>query len=255
MNSKTLHHKNKVQLYPSVISVLFFSLLLLFLAACTSSQQQEPQYYAESQPSFFDLRNGSWVDNQWIRKPENMLMVHETFKTFGYEKLLSNIFGEYNQDFLIQGIYIKKKVSDLIDSLEMSYLQPGIDTLYYHKFWQRRKAENNDSAAFIIIRDINSVLKQMAGATTQPIKNSKNIHPNDTLLALLNIEFSPDTLTREKVIENFNTLKQYGFHQSAAIYLDEHYNVSFIVKQKEQLIDSLTKADFFTGSWIQDNSK
>jgi len=95
----------------------------------------------------------------------------------------------------------------------------------------------------------------MARATTQSLNNSKTIHPNDTLLALLNIEFSPDTLTSEKVIENVETLKQYGFHQSAAIYLDEYYNEPFIGNQKEKLLNSLTKADFFNDVWIQDNSK
>ena len=38
----------------------------------------------------------------WIRKPENLKMVHESFKKFGYEKL-ENLISKSERHFLIQG--------------------------------------------------------------------------------------------------------------------------------------------------------
>ena len=37
--------------------------------------------YMESKPTFYELCNGYWLINVCIRKPENLLTVHETFKS------------------------------------------------------------------------------------------------------------------------------------------------------------------------------
>ena len=49
-------------------------------------EKSESEFYAENKTSFFDLRNSDWTKNTWIRKPENLRTIHESFKKLGYEK-------------------------------------------------------------------------------------------------------------------------------------------------------------------------
>ena len=163
------------------------------------------EFYAENQTSFFDLRNGDWTKNSWIRKPENLKMVHESFKKFGYDKLEKLIFKNDNE-FLIQGIYIKRNFENLMDSLELTYNKPEIQTKYYAEFWNRRKAEKNDSIIYEIIREFNSM------KIDKKLRNYENQFVNDTLVDLLKIEFDNENPNSKKAESDFYTLKKYGFN-------------------------------------------
>ena len=132
--------------------------LLLLLTGCTESTIDERKNYVESEPTFFELRNGEWLKNKWIRKPENLLAIHETFKKVGYVNLISDNLI-FDNPVLIQDIYINKQGSHLLDSLELSYKDLNIKDKYFREFWQRRKAEKNDSVVYIIIKDINFSVK------------------------------------------------------------------------------------------------
>jgi hypothetical protein len=81
--------------------LLTISLLIFLFLSCKNDKKSELEFYAENQISFFDLRNGDWTKNTWIRKPENLKMVHESFKKFGYDKL-ENLIFKSNNEFLIQ---------------------------------------------------------------------------------------------------------------------------------------------------------
>ena len=67
--------------------LLTLNILILLLVSCVSKEKRESEFYAENQTSFFDLNNSDWTKNTWIRKPENLKIIHESFKKFGYEKL------------------------------------------------------------------------------------------------------------------------------------------------------------------------
>jgi len=72
--------------------------------------------FEEKKLSFSELRFGYNTSNRWIKKPENILMLHETFKMIGYENLISE------EDILSDGILyldVKKNPLHLIDSLDL----------------------------------------------------------------------------------------------------------------------------------------
>ncbi|RKE89424.1 hypothetical protein BXY80_2773 [Ichthyenterobacterium magnum] len=206
------------------------------------------EFYAENQTSFFDLRNGDWTKNSWIRKPENLKMVHESFKKFGYGKL-ENLISKSESHFLIEGIYIKRNFENVMDSLQLTYNKPEIQTKYYAEFWNRRKAENNDSIVYQIIREFNSMKSDKSQ------RNYKNQFVNDTLFDLLKIEFNNDNLNSEKAELDFYTLKKYGFHQSAYNLLFERAEYSELELDRENLKKELSKVTEFTYPWLMDTEK
>ncbi len=175
-------------------------------------------------------------------------MVHESFKKFGYDKLENLIFKSDNE-FLIQGIYIKRNFENLIDSLEFTYNKPEIQTKYYDEFWNRRKAEKNDSIVYEIIREFNSIKKN------EKQLNYENQFINDTLVDLLKIEFDNDNLNSKKAESNFYTLKKYGFNQSAYNLLYERTEYSKLDLDREKLKKELTKTTEFEQPWLIDNEK
>lgn len=224
---------------------------ILFLFSCNSIETQ-PKYYIESKPSFYDLQNGSWITNKWIRKSENLAMIHETFKKFGYEFI---ILGVLNQNpFILQGIYINKRGYDLLDSLELTYNQGWLGDKYYREFWQRRKTEKNDSMVYQIIKDIKYSFKTKTSSSFLSMTAIPDLI-NDTLLNLLQIEYEIDSLTEENAYRNFETLKRLGFHQSAYNLLYERGAYEKINWNRDSLEKTLTPTDTFVGAWFQDNTK
>jgi hypothetical protein len=226
--------------------------LLPFLTSCNNSNPDVKSNYIESKPSFFELRNGDWLTNDWIRKPENMLMIHETFKKFGYLNLIGDLLVE--NPLILQDIFINKQGVNLIDSLVLTYKNRDIGTKYYREFWQRRETEKNDSAVFVILSDIQFSYKtKFTSGLLQLQVNSELV--NDTLLKLLDIEFNSDTITKTVAIRRFEDLKQLGFHQSAYNLLFEYYKYQDIRWDKDSLEKTLRKADSYTYPWIIDDTK
>ena len=233
---------------PEMKKLLTILLLTFLILSCKNDKKSELEFYAENQTSFFDLRNGDWTKNLWIRKPENLKMIHESFKKFGYEKLENLIFKSDNE-FLIQGIYIKRNFENLIDSLELTYNKPEIQTKYYAEFWNRRKAEKNDSIVYKVIREFNSIKSDKK----QP--NYENQSVNDTLVDLLQIEFDIDNLNSKKAELNFHILKEYGLNQSAYNLLYERAEYSEFELDREKLKKELIKTTEFEQPWLIDNEK
>ncbi|MFS4484349.1 hypothetical protein ACKGJY_15125 [Hyunsoonleella sp. 2307UL5-6] len=228
--------------------LLTFSLLIFLFLSCKNDKKSELEFYVETQTSFFDLRNGDWIKNSWIRKPVNLKIIHESFKKLGYNRI-EKLILKNSDEFLIQDIYIKKNFENLMDSLELTYEKPEIETKYYTEFWNRRKAEKNDSIVYEIIREFNyykSDKKQL---------NYENQFANDTLIDLLNIEFDYANLNIEKAKSDFYTLKKYGFHQSAYNLLFERRKYSELELDREKLKKELTKATKFTYPWLIDTEK
>lgn len=223
--------------------------LFLLLTGCYNLTTDDRNYYVESEPTFFDLRNADWLTNKWIRKPQNLLTVHETFKKFGYTKLIPEHLLNDNP-FIIQDIYINRSGRHLLDSLELTYNKIDIQEEYFREFWQRRKAEKNDSVVYIIIKDINTAIKK--GLASQ---NANHAFVNDTLTQLLQIEYRTDSLTEQLARQDFETLRQLGFHQSAYNLLFETYRYQDLKWNRDSLKKTLIQSKSFINPWFSDDTK
>jgi hypothetical protein len=228
--------------------LLTLNILILLLVSCVSKEKQEAEFYVENKISFFGLNHSDWTKSNWIRKPENLKMIHESFKKFGYEKLESKIYKNENL-FIANGIYIKRNFENVMDSLQLTYNKPEMQTKYYAEFWNRRKAEENDSIVYEIIREFNSLKSEKKRL------NYENQFVNDTLIDLFKIEFDNDNLNSEKAKSDFYTLKKYGLHQSAYNLLFERAEYSELELDRENLKKELTIAMEFTYLWLKDTEK
>jgi len=228
--------------------LLTLNILILLLVSCVSKEKKEKEFYVENQTSFFGLNHSDWTKSSWIRKPENLKIVHESFKKFGYEKLENLIFKSDNE-FIIHDIYVKRNFENVLDSLQLTYNKPQIQTKYYAEFWNRRKSEKNDSIVYEIIREFNSF------KSDKKRLNYENQFVNDTLVDLLTIEFNNHNLNSEKAKSDFYILKKYGLHQSAYNLLYERAEYSELELDREKLKKELTKATEFTYPWLIDTEK
>tara|TARA_R110001583_G_scaffold194998_1_gene368393 strand:+ start:790 stop:1485 length:696 start_codon:yes stop_codon:yes gene_type:complete len=228
--------------------LLIINILILSLISCSEKQKKETEYYIENKTSFFDLRNSDWTKNEWIRKPENLKTIHETFKKFGYEKL-EKLINKYDNEFLIQGIYVKRNFDNLLDSLELSYNNLNTENKYYVEFWERRKKEKNDSIVYEIIREI----KYQKENNENLICDNRFV--NDTLFDLLKIEFYDKDLSNYLAVKHFEKLENYGFHQSAYNLLYERYEYYELKLDRDKMKSKLTKSSKFINPWFQDDTK
>jgi hypothetical protein len=229
-----------------------FTGLFLILTSCNNATTDNRKDYVESQPTFFELRNGNWLTNQWIRKPENLLALHETFKKVGYNNLLGSILSD--NPVIAQDIYINKRGYDLVDSLVMTYKQRDKGTKYYQEFWARREYEKNDSAVFVILSDIQYSYKTKMTSSVLQLQ-ADNSKLNDTLKTLLEIEYRNDTLTTDMALKDFTTLRRLGFHQSAYNLLFERYKYQDIQWNRDSLVKTLKPTNKFVFPWLQDDTK
>jgi hypothetical protein len=228
--------------------LLTLNILILLLVSCDSKEKKEAEVYVEKQTSFFGLNHSDWTKSTWIREPENLKMVHESFKKLGYDKL-ENLIRKSENLFIVNGIYIKQNFDNVLDSLQLTYKKPEIQTKYYAEFWNRRKADKNDSIVYEIIREFNSI------KSTKKRLSYENQFVNDTLVDLLKIEFDNDNLNSEKAKLDFYTLKKYGLHQSAYNLLYERAEYSELELDRENLKKELTITTEFTYPWLIDTEK
>ena len=158
---------------------------LLVIIGCSQNDQEAKEHFIESQPSFFHLRNGDWLNDEWIRKPQNLEVVHQTFKKFGYIELIGNRLN--NNPFILQDLFIKKKPYNLVDSLIIAFENNNLDVKYYREFWVRRGEENNDTVVYNILKDIKYSYKSELSSAELSLNAMEDL-VNDTLYQLLRIE-------------------------------------------------------------------
>ena len=207
----------------------------MLLTSCTSITDKKTSYI-ESHTAFFELKNGNWLANKWIRKPKNILEIHETFKKVGYENIIGNTL--LSSPTMIGGLYVSKKGHNLLDSLVLTYKNRKLGTKYYAEFWIRREKEKNDSAVFVVLSDIKAIYTdKITSAKMQMMANNSKL--NDTLRQLLKIEYRKTSLTKKLAIQDFETLKQLGFHKSAHNLLYEQTKYENINWNKDSLAKTL----------------
>ena len=179
-------------------------------------------------------------------------MLHETFKKVGYNNIISQVLS--SNPVICQDIYINKLGYNLVDSLVLSYNKPESSRKYYKEFWERRKAEKNDSAIFLILNEIKYSYKtKMTSGALQ--LDADDLKVNDTLRHLLEIEYRNDTLTNNLALSDFSYLKSAGFHQSAYNLLFERYRYQHINWNRDSLVKTLKLSDKYLLPWFQDDTK
>jgi hypothetical protein len=180
---------------------------LLILVACSApTETVDNSFYTDDRLSFYDPEDETFSLNVWIRKPENILTLHETFKKYGYSKIFSDYHLSSNPCMIWS--YINKPCSTLIDSLILTYFQADKSPKYYREFWDRRKAERNDTTVFAVLQEVKDEL----------INNKKvtfnDRQTNDTIYNLLRIKFKqPDNEAEAR--GNFDYLTKMGLNLSA----------------------------------------
>jgi hypothetical protein len=165
------------------------------------------------------------VPDNWIRNPENILIVHNTLKCIGYKKFIPDsafrmkmIFSEEfggMTSFDWEGM----SLSQVIDSLINSYNNPS--TSYYKQFWDRRKKESNDQAVFFVLNEIKGTYNQ------SPLVNCNETIVHDTIEKLLCFDLRLQAADGEPeaglLREYFDYLNSIGLKKSAYNLVMEHF--------------------------------
>jgi hypothetical protein len=180
--------------------------LLILISCGTPTETVDNSFYTEKRLSFYDPADEDFSLNVWVTKPENMRTLHETFKKYGYSKIFSD-FDLTSNPCMIWS-YINKPCSTLIDSLIITYPQADKSPKYYREFWDRRKAEQNDTTVYAILKEVKVELINKNRVTFNDRLT------NDTIYNLLRIKFKqPDNET--EATDNFNYLTKVGLNLSA----------------------------------------
>ena len=112
---------------------------ILILSSCGNSNEKKViPNFQENDLSFLHLRFGYDKSNKWIKNPDNILILHETFKKIGYNNLISN--DEWKDDWN-WWLDVKKSPKHLIDSLEITFENYQEAPKYYREFLERRNKE------------------------------------------------------------------------------------------------------------------
>ena len=180
--------------------------LLILISCGAPTETVDNSFYADKRLSFYDPSDENFSLNVWIRKPENLRTLHETFKKYGYSKIFSDYQLTSNPCMIWS--YINKPCLTLIDSLIITYPQVDKSPKYYREFWDRRKAEQNDTTVFAVLKEIKDELIN---------KNRVKVNDrltNDTIYNLLRIKFEqPDN--EAEATDNFKYLTKVGLNLSA----------------------------------------
>ena len=180
---------------------------LLILVSCgTPTETADNSFYTDKKLSFYDPSDEKFSLKVWIRKPENIRTLHETFKRYGYSRIFSE--DDLSSNPCMIWSYINKPCSTLIDSLILTYPQSGKSSKYYREFWARRKSEQNDTTVFAVLKEVKDEL----------INRNKvafnDRQTNDTIYNLLRIKFKRPENEAE-AIDNFDYLAKVGLNHSA----------------------------------------
>ncbi len=230
--------------------LVFISFYIIVFGSCSSASKTEPTLptFKENTFGFSELRDGFDASDTWIREPENILMVHETLKKIGYNKLFSNEKLNNNFNWWID---VNKKPSDWIDSLILTY-HSTTSKKYYNEFWQRRIKEGNAETVYKVLTEIQQILFK------KPALSFHERIVNDTLYHLLSFEYPRRTITDKEANDHLEYLIQIGLHESAYNLISgenmayQHINWSV---NKDSIINSLSKSNYFIYPWFFDNSK
>jgi len=164
---------------------------------------------------------------QWIKKPKNIQVVHNTIKKIGYKNFISDsLFREpmkFQNEFggMQRHDWEEMSIEQIIDNLINTYHEANrLDTNYYVKFWKRRAKEGNISEVINILEEIKEIY---SGSET--MYNPQFI--NDTIENLLRFDLKlqdfNDKPTTEFLWSYFDYLKSIKLCHSAYNLVIEKY--------------------------------
>ena len=224
------------------------SLLVMFMS-CQSHDENGYVKYRENEPSFFHLRHSSILESDWVRQPENLLIIHETFKDIGYRNIIDK-YSWNSSPILFNEIYINKNPEDIVDSLLLSFENYEIAPRYYSDFWKRRIKENNYREVYQILSEIQATM------------NNENVdvdlsRVNDTLKILVTMEYLDRVVPRSVVLQRIRYLENIGMHESIKNLVTHenhlYYSIDFD-KIKDSIVARLDTATFYTYPWFEDTT-
>jgi len=220
------------------------------IIACANNVEVDKQlHFKEKELSFKSIKYRYEPSNNWIKQPQNLEMIHETFRAIGYNSILEYL--NWTEDWTL-GIDNTRSLKVLIDSLESTYGQKEDSPKYYREFWQRRIQEGNNKLVYKILNEIKSI---SAGEILDQEMNASLI--NDTLKYLCEIEIK-DTISNIEANKFLDYLVRIGLHESAwNVRSGENSKFDGIEWEIEASLvqEKLNKSDTFTNAWIEDNTK
>lgn len=214
-----------------------------------SNEEKVIPNFKESELSFLHLRFGYEKTDNWIKNPENIMMIHETFKKIGYENLITK------EEWIESGIWwldVWKSPNNLIDSLELTYGNYKESPKYYREFWERRINEGNDKSVYKVVNEIKRLLIDDENIET------KYESVNDTLYKLMSYEYPERKLSNEESNELLNYLIDIGLHESAynlASGETGKFKDAKWEKTYKSVLKLLKKSDTNQRPWFQDDTK
>lgn len=223
--------------------------ILILLGCGNNNEKKAIPNFQEKELSFLHLRFGYDRSNNWIKKPENILLLHETFKKIGYENLISKEDWTSEWNWYLD---VNKSPKSLIDSLESTYLNFEESPKYYREFWQRRIDEKNDKTVYAVVKEIKKILikKERIDFNQEVV--------NDTLVNLISFEFPERELSNEESNSLIEYLIEIGLHNSAYNLVsgenghiwNEEWN-----KKEDEIFKLLNKSETYKRAWFEDNTK
>ena len=230
----------------NVISIIG---VLILLSCGNSKKKRTIPTYQENDLSFLHLRFGYDTSNRWIKRPENILMLHETFKKIGYKNLISKEDWESDWNWWLD---VKKSPKDMIDSLEITFSNYEESPKYYRKFWQRRSEEKNDETVYRVVREV----KQIIMAEEDFKLNQEYV--NDTLFQLMSFEYPERELEENEKDSLLRYLIEIGLHESAYNLVSGEneliWNKEWSIKQDE-IMQFLSKSENYQRPWFENITK
>jgi hypothetical protein len=164
----------------------------------------------------------------WLRDDKNLLTTFTVLQKVGIKRLLpeNDYRIKFSEDNYRGDEWNGLSLNDIVVRMISSYNSEKDTSNYYYKFWNRRRVENNDSAVFEILKQVD---------LTYNSNNTPDINKeffNDTLYTLIEYKVKLnecDTFELNKVVfDYFNKLKEYGLEHSA-------YNLIFEVEKTNKL--------------------
>ena len=223
---------------------------VLVLLGCSNNHERKSiPNFQERELSFLHLRFGYDTSNIWIKKPENILMLHETFKQIGYKNLVSDEQWTSDWNWYID---VNKSPKNLIDSLELTFEVYNESPKYYREFWLRRMKEKNEEVVYHVIREIKQIMSDELGEDV----DIEMI--NDTLETLLSFEYPERELTNDESNKLLQYLLEIGLHKSAynlisgenGRFEDVKWN-----KSEGDIIRLLLETQSYQRPWFEDDTK
>jgi hypothetical protein len=147
---------------------------------------------------------------------------------------------------------VNKSPKNLIDSLELTFVNIDEAPRYYRDFWLRRKNEGNEKVVYKVVNEI----RQMMNGYSEFATNRKMA--NDTLAQLISFEYPERELTNEEANKLVDYLINIGLHQSAYnLVSGENGKFSDVNwdKDKDEVLKLLNQSESYQRPWFEDDTK